>query len=57
MQGQNIGLITAPNTILIHTMNPIVLHMLAYGTSLGFSLNECARFFKLYFYLRTNIFR
>ncbi len=40
-------------------MKPITLHMPVYGTSLGFSLNESAHFlyffFKLYFYLRTNI--
>jgi hypothetical protein len=44
MQGQKFGLITAPNTIPIYTMKPIALHMLVYGTSLGFSLNECACF-------------
>ncbi len=39
---------------------PIALHMLVYGTSLRFSLNESTffiYFFKLTFYLRTNIFR
>jgi hypothetical protein len=38
MQAQKIGLITAPNVILIYTMKPIAiaLHMLVYGISHGF---------------------
>jgi hypothetical protein len=44
MQVQKIGLITAPNLILPYTMMPIALHMLVYGISHGFSLNEFARF-------------
>jgi hypothetical protein len=58
--GSKMGLITAPNTISTYTIKPIALHMLVYGTSHGFSLNEGTRFlffFKLYFYFRTNIFR
>jgi hypothetical protein len=40
MQGQKNGLMTEPNTIPTYIMKPVALHMLVYGISHGFSLNE-----------------
>jgi hypothetical protein len=59
--GKKIGLITAPNIILVYTIETITLRILIYGISHRFSLNEFSPFYifflQFYLYLRTIIYR